>query len=88
MAKDYPSVTCCCPTRAVAGNVRLPKAVGECYSLGAPAFDDGTHILFEFGLLLPKRADFDPGTVRGDEFSAIRSGFCIDESGSVVSYGF
>ena len=35
----------------------------ECYVLNEPAIDDGTHMIFDFGLRLPKSPDFDPGSV-------------------------
>jgi hypothetical protein len=65
----------------------LRDSEGECFALNQPALDDGGHIVFEFGLRLPKRADFDPGPARGGRFSAIQSGFCVDQGGRVVAYG-
>jgi hypothetical protein len=59
-----------------------------CFVLNEPAFDDGTHILFDFGLRLPKTPLFDPGTVDDGWFPSATEGFCINGAGEVVRYGY
>jgi hypothetical protein len=62
-------------------------ASDECYILNEPAFDDGTHILFDFGLRLPKAPLFDPGAVDDGRFPSAMEGFCINGAGEVIRYG-
>lgn len=59
----------------------------DCYVLNEPAVDDGSHILFNFGLRLPKAPQFDSGPIDGDRFPSFREGFCISSAGEVVRYG-
>ena len=60
-----------------------------CYVLNQPALDDGAHVVFGFGLRLPKAPAFDPGPVDDGQFLAGfgEGGFCINSAGEVVSYG-
>lgn len=59
-----------------------------CYVLEKPAVDDGTHILFDFGLRMPKAAGFDPGPVDDGRFPAHRESFCLSADAEVLGYGF
>jgi hypothetical protein len=59
----------------------------ECYVLNEPAVEDGTHILFDFGLRLPKSPRFDPGPIDDGRFPSFREGFCINTAGEVIRYG-
>ena len=59
----------------------------ECWVLNEPAVDDGTHLVFDFGLRLPKASGFDPGPNDTARFPSFREGFCINPAGEVVRYG-
>jgi hypothetical protein len=71
----------------VRGFVTLGTVLDACYILEEPAVDDGTHILFDWGLRLPKARGFDPGPADDGRFESFREGFCINTDGEVVSYG-
>jgi hypothetical protein len=63
------------------------RTADACHVLNEPAIDDGGHILFDFGLRLPKAPDFDPGPIDDGRFPSFREGFCINSAGEVVRYG-
>lgn len=60
-----------------------------CYVLNEPAVDDGTHIVFDFGLRLPKAPGFDPGPVDDGRFrpGSFLDGFCLNAAGEVLRFG-
>lgn len=60
---------------------------GACYVLNEPAVDDGTHLVFDFGLRLPKSPRFDPGPIDDGRFPSFQEGFCINAAGEVLRYG-
>ena len=69
------------------GYATLGIVLDGCYILEEPAVDDGTHILFDFGLRLPKSPRFDPGPIDDGRFPSFREGFCINATGEVLRYG-
>ena len=67
--------------------VTLGTVLDACYILEEPAVDDGTHLVFDFGLRLPKAPGFDPGPIDDGRFPSFMEGFCINAAGEVVRYG-
>jgi hypothetical protein len=58
----------------------------SCFGIGARAIDHGDAIVFNFGLRVPKAADYDPGSVSGSRYSNPQASFCLNEEGEVTEY--
>ena len=56
----------------------------SCFLVGARAIDHGDAIVFNFGLRVPKAADYDPGSVSGSRYSDPQAAFCLNEAGEVT----
>jgi hypothetical protein len=63
----------------------IPGRDPTCYIVEGYATDVGEAIEFDFGLRLPKAADFDPGSVSGGRFAnPAGPQFCVNAEGEVL----